>query len=222
MAERCQLRESLGAYVLGHLDAIDAAAVEAHVAACPACAAALRDLVPTAAVLATVDPAAVPGDDPTPREPVPADLVERVVARVGAQRARRLRLRVRAVAAVAAVVTVLAVAAVAVPRLGDEPEEPLEQVVLANPTGPQGTATLRPWDWGTGIHLEATGLEPGDVYGVWFADASGDRLSAGTFVAVDDGEIDCYLTSAMLRPEAAVLGVTDIGDGTDVLAAPLR
>lgn len=230
MADPCrELRESLGAYVLGHLDPEEDAAVAAHLEGCPSCAAELPALTETAALLAVADPLREEaGGDPSLVDELgrhvsaPADLVERVVARVGADRARRRRGRLRALTAAAAAVVVLAAAGVVLPRLWGEPEEPLEQVVLVNDAGAEATATLRPWDWGTGIELEATGLEPGGTYAVWFADSHGRRLSAGSFVAVDDGRVRCRLTSAMLRPAAEAIGVTAVDDGTDVLEVSLN
>jgi predicted anti-sigma-YlaC factor YlaD len=215
-ADGCRpLREMLGAYALGHLDPAGQAAVAAHLEQCPACAAEAVDLAETAALLDDAGP--VPEGAP----PLPEGLGERVVAVVGADRKRRLARRRLSFAAAAAVV-VIALAAVAVPRLGGEPEEDLEQVALVGESGARATATLRPWDWGTGIELEATGLEPGETYAVWFANAAGERLSAGTFVALADGQVRCRMTTAMLRPAAAALGVSTVDDGNSVLLTTLE
>jgi len=230
MADPCrELRESLGAYVLGHLDPEEDAAVAAHLEGCPSCAAELPALTETAALLAVADPLReesgdiAPFDDLSRQVTAPPDLVERVVARVGADRARRRRRKLQALTAAAAAVVVLVVAGVSLPRLLREPEEPLEQVVLVNAEeGVEATATLRPWDWGTGIELEAEGLTPRATYAVWFADSRGRRLSAGSFVALEDGRVHCRLTSAMLRPAAEVIGVTAIDEGTDILQATLH
>ena len=75
--EHRSMRELLGPFVLDQLDAAQRAAVDEHVAGCPACRADVADLTPAAAKLQAARAVARPGT--TPALP-PPDLVERIVA----------------------------------------------------------------------------------------------------------------------------------------------
>jgi len=84
-----EARLALGALVLGALEPVERAAVEAHVAGCAECSAELVDLAVLPGLLGRLTPeqaAAVAPGRPDPAEP-PAELLERVLAR-GAQHPR--------------------------------------------------------------------------------------------------------------------------------------
>jgi hypothetical protein len=196
------VRPDLGAYALGALEPAEAAAVEAHVAACPACAAEVTRLEPLAAL--------IDGAEGLEIVPPPAALEERILDRVAASRPRevrrrrhgfrRSRRRLGALAATAlAGMAVGAGAAVLVTSGvgGGADDGPAYDLVLDGAGGVSARAAFEPSDGGTEVHLWVDGLPPGGdaVYEVR-CERPGWSAGAGTFRADAQGRAYVVLTTA--------------------------
>jgi anti-sigma factor RsiW len=220
-SEECRpWRELLGAYALGHLAADERIALEAHVDGCAACTEELEELRPVARALPAADPGHL-GARPAP----PADLADRVAARIRVARKtqlrRRWRLGVAAVAA-AAIVAITTLAVSNAMRSGGRSERE-EFAFAVLPAGVQATAFLYPPAEGTlgvEVWLEVDGLEPGGSYAVWVERVStGDRVKCGTFEAVA-GEAHIVLPSIVDRADTGAVGVSTAA-GEFVMRAPV-
>jgi len=169
------VREQLGAFALGQLDAAERVAVQAHLDGCPSCRAELNSIAPLAAPLRSVRPERI---DDVPA--LPPGLGEAVMSRIRAEAggeqptvtpappdrapwrtARRLQL--------AAAAAVIAIAAGGIgfgvgAQGSSSAPAPLEAVAVrsASPTV-QAVADVVPHTWGVEIKLEATGFAPGRV-----------------------------------------------------------
>ena len=208
----------LGMVALAAVDALppdEATQLEAHLAGCRHCRTELEELH---AVTAAVDAAELDMSDAKP-EPSPTDLRDRVVWVVAKAR-RSDRLRRRTVASVAAAAACLAFLAVglAVPGPAGPPQE---AIALVAPAGVEADAALVAHTWGTELKLVVEGLDDGERYDVTFVDQDGTRVSAGTFIGVDDRPIVCDMNAALLRPDATRMEVAS-SDGDVVIAADLR
>jgi len=158
-----------GAYVLGALAPDERLDFERHLAECPACSAAVRDLAGLPGLLAQVS-ADVVETAPEP-EPVPPTLLPGLVAEVRRQQGRR-RWTV-GLAAAAAVVVLGAGAATVVAVSGDDSPPPQASPTLAaardmtqvDQTGVWGRLSLTPVPWGTRLDLACSYDEPDSAYG---------------------------------------------------------
>jgi anti-sigma factor RsiW len=217
------LRPLLGAYVLGALEAEEAAAVRAHVAACPACAAEHARLAPLPGLL-TLAAGAVAAT----AEPPPAALEERLLDAIAVQAPRRRRrrrrprrLRLLLGGAVAA----LAVAAGTVGLLagGEEPAR-YDVKLQASAAAPRASARaeLEPVPGGTAMHLWVSGL-PRDADAVYEVrcDSGSWSASAGTFRVGPDGKAYVVLTTAARRGGYDAIRVVRRSDDRVVLWAGL-
>lgn len=213
-------RELLGAYALGHLATDERIALEAHVDGCAACRAELEELRVVARALPAADPAHL-GARPAP----PADLADRVAARIRGARKTQLRRRWKVGVGAAAAAAAIAVATLAVSN-SLRPEPGGEREVFAFPVLPAGVeamAFLYPPEKGTPgveVWLEIDGLEPGASYAVWVERVStGERVRCGTFEAVD-GEAHIVLPSIVPRGDTGAVGVSTAA-GEFVMRAPV-
>ncbi|RYJ05278.1 MAG: zf-HC2 domain-containing protein [Actinomycetales bacterium] len=213
------MRESLGAFVLGHLDPIETARVRAHLDGCAACRAEHEALAPLALALRDVDP------DFLEESPEPGALLgARIEATIGTERTRRRRRAavqrtlVGTAAGLVLVATFLAGGRVA----GDDAPKaaPLETVAVSSTSsGVSADAGLVDHTWGLEIKLNATGLEDGESYTAT-VESAGREYPAGEFVGVTDVEIHCNMSTSVLRDEASGFTVWD-SDGRPVLHAEL-
>lgn len=209
MTDHEQLRISLGAYVLGGLADDEAADVEAHLGTCAACRAELDELVPPARVLAelrSVGPTDVPA--------APADLQDRVVTAVAAERDRERRTTWRRQAALSAVggiaAAVVLVVGLVVTRPDAAPAVPTEDVTVAvGVSGVRADADLVDHTWGVEVKLTASGFDEGRRYVVTVLGTDGRRYPAGGFVGTGEREMLCNLNSTVLRASAAGFEVRD-------------
>lgn len=209
--------ELLPEYVTGRLDAGRDADVRAHLAGCRVCTAEAADLAALTAALREVDP-----DDLLPA--VPAGLDERVAAslahRAPPPRAGRSWLLPVAAALAGALAAGSVVAAV---RDGeDDPvaappvSEPV--TIVAQADGLDVQAELVDHTWGLEIDLRGTGFADGAEYRVVVVDRDGRRHPSGAFVGVGAVEMDCALSSAVLRADAVAFRVVGRGGRTVVRA----
>lgn len=189
MAEQSTPHTDLGGYVLGVLEAEEAAAFEAHLAGCQECR---RDLEELGSVPAFLEQAA-------PAVDVPPGLRERTFAAIDAAATpRRRTVELRKVVAAAAAVLLIGFGT-AVVRESTRPAPAVAQVVeLTAPAGgtARAVATVRPTETGGVIEMEIEGLASppaGSFFECWLVAAEGDsvdrpnRVSVGTFTVDGDG-----------------------------------
>jgi anti-sigma factor RsiW len=118
----CPYMESDGAYVLGALSPTERFEFERHLAGCPDCAAAVRQLAPLPGLLGRVDPAMLENSQPgASRLPTLLGAVIRDRRRQARARRWRLGLATAAAAAVAVAGTLAGVATLSGPAPGTEP-----------------------------------------------------------------------------------------------------
>jgi len=199
MSTACQhIRPELGAYALGALEPAEAAAVEAHLAACPECAAELARLEPLPGLVARAEGLEIP--------PAPAALEERILDRVAASRPRRRhgllrrprRFGTLAATALAGVAIGVGATVLATSVIGGDGGGGLNyNLVLEGADGVTARAAFEPDDEGTEVHLWVDGLPPGGkaVYEVK-CERPGWSAGAGTFRADAQGKAYVVLTTA--------------------------
>lgn len=154
-------RHALGVYVLGAIDPVDRALVEAHLAECAACRDELAGLAGLPALLSRVTPEEVERTV----EPADPGLLEPLLARVAAER-RRSRLRL--LVAAAAVLVLLAGVLSGVVALRDTRSAPTPRVASPSATfsatGKASQVSARvevfPRAWGTSVSLRLSGVAP--------------------------------------------------------------
>jgi hypothetical protein len=194
-------RAALAGWAVAQLDPHEEAALLGHLDGCAICRAEADSLIEIAAVSLGADLAPPATDEVAP----PADLGDRVIARVARERRARWAGRV-ATAMAAAAAAVVAVAVVA--SVDGDGAGPLqgEQVVFARTApGVDAAAVVAPEGSGSLVELTATGLDPDTIYALWLTPPGGgypDRIAAGTFRPDADGEVDVRLQSAL--PAAAM------------------
>jgi len=234
-----ELRPLLGGYVLEALEPHEAEAVRAHLPGCPVCAAELASLAELPHLLDLAAPVALPDEPLSPG--AEEALLDRFARESDSARPRpRKRLRPPRVGIawtrprVAFVSAVLA-AAVAVGAMsaldrGDEPQRASRNYIVAlkpGPAAPDAKAHISLYRvrGGTGVHLWASGLQPGSmkVYEM-LCESKHWSASAGTFRADANGKISVKLTTAARVGEYDRVRVVTKGrDGTttDVLTGRL-
>jgi Putative zinc-finger len=187
----------LAGWLVAQLSPDEEERLAAHLDGCPSCRVEAGSLMHVAALTLGAEAGAVASDDPPP-----ADLGDRIVARVARERrARRAGQVALAMSAAAAAV----LAGTLVTRDGGEPAlrgEPVSFVRQAS--GVDASAVLAPDGGGSLIELTATGLDPNLTYSLWLTPPGGsyaDRIPAGTFRPDGDGEVDVRLRCALPADE---------------------
>jgi anti-sigma factor RsiW len=217
------LRHLVAAHVLGALDADEAAAVRAHVAACRDCATEHARLAPLPGLLTLAS-----GAEAAAAEPPPAALEERILDAVAREAPRRRRHRLprlprpaQLAGAGAAIAAVLAAAVLLAG--GDDAARgyPVEFLAAAAAPAAHGRAELEGRPDGTELHLWVRGLPAKGVYEV-HCDAAGWSASAGTFRVGADGRAYVVLTTAARRGEYDAIRVVRTDDERVVLTAALN
>jgi hypothetical protein len=189
---------------LGQHDAAEVPRVRAHIDGCADCRAALAELQRTASVLPLVDPVAL-----QTRPAPPPDLADRILRQVRDERRARRARRRRRIATVAGAAAALAIA-VGTVVVGSRDHADRNEFAIEAP-GVDGSFSIEGNGEGTAVTLVHEGLDPKDVYWLWLTDASGDRVSAGTFHGSDDRS-SLVLQSAMSADDAVRIWVTDEHD----------
>jgi anti-sigma factor RsiW len=203
------LRQSLGAYVLGALDPEESAAVRRHLQECPECAAERDELTPLPNLLSLAG-----GADAAVSEPLSPAFEERLldayardhadapVRRIGRLR-RSLRSRWVAVGAATAVAAVAAVVGFVVFNGDDQPARRYDVAFRSiGAPGAKGHADLWSGSGGTTVHLWVSGL-PRDKNAVYevLCDAEAWTATAGTFRTDANGKAVVVLTTALRKGE---------------------
>jgi hypothetical protein len=215
-AEGCrEWRERLGAYVLGHLTEDERAATSAHIEGCAACRAEAESLAPLAELLPIADPAQLT-TVPAP----PAELADRIAARIARERRvkrrRRLAIGLSGATAAAAAATVLLAIVLSSPGTGAG----TQRVSFGSlPDGVAIGATLQPRPFGTEIRMNVHGIRSGTLCRVFLRRTDGTRMPAGSFRYRYSGTEQAVLTSALDLSAARAVGVRA---GKRTFVAPLR
>ena len=153
-------REHLAAWLVAQVGPDDEAALVEHLSGCDRCSAEASSLLVVAAISLGADPGGEPWRPATDAAP-PADLADRIVARVATERrGRRFR---RAALALMATAAAAAVLGVVVTR---DDQQPLDGEVVSFVRLAQGVeaeATVAPDGGGSLVALTAEGLDP-DVH----------------------------------------------------------
>ena len=235
-----ELRPLLGGYVLEALEPHEAEAVRAHLPGCPVCAAELASLAELPALLDLAAPVAHPDEPLSPGfEEALLDRFAResdsprVPARPRRRRLPRLgiawtRPRVAVVSAVlAAAVAVGAMSALDGDDNGQRASRNYIVALKPGPGAPHAKARISLYRvaGGTGVHLWASGLQPGSmkVYEM-ICESKTWSASAGTFRADADGKVEVKLTTAARVGEyerVRVVTKDRHGTTTDVLTGRL-
>jgi hypothetical protein len=188
--ESCrEWRESLGAYVLGHLPAEERA----------------DSLALVSRLLPHADPERF-GPAPVP----PPALADRVAATIGAERrTKRRRRRVRLGLALSGATAAVAAAALAIFVLpGGGGQEPEQHVAFRSlPPGVKIAATLEPHTFGTEIHMYVSGVRSGTLCRVFLRGPGGARVPAGTFRYRYGDDAQAVLSSALDLSRTEAIGV---------------
>ncbi|KAA1374702.1 anti-sigma factor family protein [Aeromicrobium fastidiosum] len=210
-----ELREALGAYALGQLDAAEHEQVREHLAGCDACAADLAEIQPVVAALRGIDPDAVLPAGMMP----PPGLDDRIRRALPPESIRDRRWPVVVGAALAAAAAAAVVTAVVVRDTTPTPTViAVPQVQVAQ--GVTATAGLVDHTWGVEIKLQATGLRAGERFTMWVVADDGSRHEAGEILGVADTRVICDMSSSVLLDEAASFRVVDAA-GDEVIAAEM-
>lgn len=206
-----QLRESLGAYVLGHLDTAEDDLVRTHLATCADCRAEAAELRPVVTALAVAKRASAGIPDPLP----PQGLHARMDAAIQAESVRQRRSRLtRAAGAVlvAASVVVLTVIGVG-SQIDRTPTAPTPEVVAvvvdSDLDAVTASAGLIAHTWGTEVKLQTTGLDAGATYQAVVLGDGDLSFPAGTFAGTGPNTINCNLQASVLREDARGFQILD-------------
>lgn len=214
-----QLRERIGALVLGALDDEEAALMRAHLDGCEECRREAAALSPLRELLLHADPAHLAS---TPRPP--AGLAGRVLARIRAERRLRRRRRLRLALAGAGAALALGAGIVAGAALlgssGSDAPEPEQVWVRAGGEELDLSAELVARSWGTQIHVYARGVRPGAWCRVFVRDRGGRRLAAGSFRYTRDTRSEPPTLSTGLALDR--IRALELEAGRRSLVAPLR
>ena len=201
-------REHLAAWLVAQVGPDDEAALVEHLSVCDRCSAEASSLLVVAAISLGADPGGEPWRPATDAAP-PADLADRIVARVATERrGRRFR---RAALALMATAAAAAVLGVVVTR---DDQQPLDGEVVSFVRLAQGVeaeATVAPDGGGSLVALTAEGLDPASTYALWLTPPGGgyrERVAAGTFRPDSDGRVDVRLRSALPAEEMGRVWVT--------------
>jgi predicted anti-sigma-YlaC factor YlaD len=191
-------RLSLGAYVLGALDPIERAAVDAHLSGCEACRDELAGLAAMPGLLSRVRVEDVLEGSATPARPTAERLIERLRA---ARRARRRRVAAAVGAAALAAVTAGAV----VIATGDSGSGTEAAPISASngSTGVSASFGLRPAGWGTAVHVRLRGVPPNTRCKLIAVSRDGRREVAATWRATYEGTADVEGATAIPRTRLA-------------------
>lgn len=198
-------RLSLGAYVLGALDPIERATVEAHLSGCAACRDELAGLAAMPGLLARVRVEDVLEPSPAP-SPAAAD---RLIARLRAARRARRR-RVAAAAGAVALAAITAGALVLGTSGTDGTGSGRADLISATGAGTGVTASfgVQPEPWGTAVQVRLRGVRPNTRCKLVVYARDGRREVAGTWRATYEGTADVRTATAIPPARLAAFEVT--------------
>lgn len=198
------LRELLGPYVLGGLDAADRALLDRHLTTCLDCREELASFAGLPALLR------LGADRVLSSMSEPSDgALARALDSVRGERKRRRRMA--QLASAAAVVLGLGATTAGLAAVqGDDPTTSPTAVSLVAASGStsRGQTSLTARPWGTSVDLELSGLPQEQRFVVWVVSADGTRQQAATWASTPDGVARVTGASALARSEVAAVRVT--------------
>lgn len=202
--EHDRLRDLLGPYVLGGLDAADRALLDPHLSTCPSCREELATYAGLPALLRLGDgPAA--SSAPEPSDGALARALEAV------RRERRRRRRLALIASAAAVVIGLGAITAGLTFVrgdGSQTGQAAVRLVATSGSNSEGETRLTARPWGTSVDLDLSGLPRGERFVVWVVSADGTRQQAATWASTPDGVAKVTGASALDRNEVTAVRVT--------------
>jgi hypothetical protein len=217
-------RIALGAYVVGALHPAERADVEEHLARCAACREELGHLSPITATLGHLSEADALAAGGGPARPAPQapHLLDRTLAEL-ARRRRSARLRLQAAFAGGAVAVVALGAAVGL--LVVTRPAPSAAAVLASArlsgsdasTGVTASADLYAEAWGTSIHLDISGVTPGESCELVAVSRDGSQQVAGTWTVGYTGGVDLDGATGISPSQLSSLEIVTTS-GTELVA----
>lgn len=210
--DHLRLRELLGPYVLGGLEAGDRTQLEIHLSTCTTC----KDELATYASLPPLLRAAAPRAE-TSRSSDTA-----LTDAIGVLRIRRRRRRVLLGAAAALVLVAGAGSGTAVLLI--DPDRPAAtNLALIAPPGidATGETSLNAKPWGTSVDLTLRGLPQAEQFVAWLVSPEGERQQVATWGSTGSGEARVTGAAALAPGEVAQVHVTD-SDGDLVLSTANR
>ncbi|MGD1034562.1 MAG: zf-HC2 domain-containing protein [Candidatus Dormibacteria bacterium] len=187
-------RIALGAYAIGALDPAERDQVEDHLARCAGCREELAALVEMTPVLGRLSAAEAAAARPPLAAGSRGSVVERTLAELARHR-RNARRRWQAAMAggVAAVAALgVAVAVLVVTRPAAAPVEVAAAHLSGSDagTGVSASAQFYTESWGTWIHLDVSGVKPGDQCELVAIGRDGSEQVAGTWRVGYTGGVD--------------------------------
>jgi len=231
-----ELRIALGAYVLGALRPEESDEIEAHLAGCAGCREELVQLVGMPGLLGRLsrDEALAAGTGagalPAPGLRVgPAagtrpTLLERTLGELGRRRQRQ-RLRWRAGVAVGGAAVIALAAAVGV-LVVTRPAPAIPAVAAVarlsgadQSTGVRASAELYAEAWGTSIHLDVSGVTPGDQCELVAIGQDGSQQVAGTWKVGYTGGVQIDGATGISPTQLSSLQVVTTS-GSELVALP--
>jgi len=200
------LRLSLGAYVLGALDPVERAEVDAHLAECAACREELAGLAVMPGLLSRVRLEDLLEPEPSPSPAMTERLLRRLRA---ARRARRRRLAIAGATLVLAAAGVGAVVLAAGNGSGGPVNQPASVAAVNPRTGVSAKLSLRSAPWGTALHVRVRGVPAGTRCRLIAVSKTGARDVAGTWSATYEGTADVQAATAIPRDQLASFAVVN-------------
>lgn len=230
----CDFAHQDGAYVLGALSPAERLKFEHHLARCPSCTQAVRELAGLPGLLARVDPSLL--ESPPAEVPLPGTLLPALVDRV--QRRQRRRVLITAAAAAAAVVAAAVVPlAVSGALSGNRTPTAAPPPAASTSTPPAGRAMVPVGDapvranlaleqvlWGTRLDLTCT-YAPGPgqydlprvaTYVLLVRTRDGSTEQVGTWRSFDGKTMSLTAATSASREDIASVEV-QATDGSPVL-----
>lgn len=206
MNEHRELREALGAYVLGGLDPSQRHDVEAHLQTCPECREEVADLAALPPLLGRLRPDEAIGELTS----APVDVLDGVMVAIADER-RRLNTSMWAWRAATAA-AVLALVFAWQPWTSPPAEDAIQ--AQAQPAAPaaqetSGVADAYAWEWGTTVQLDVERLPARDGYVLWAVSDNGVRQQAGAWGPTAAGGAKVRGASAIQRDDLQRVEVTD-------------
>jgi anti-sigma-K factor RskA len=219
------IRQLLGVYVVGAIDAAERALVDEHITECQSCRDELAGLAGLPAMLSRVPAADVERLSllslPEAMQP-PDELLNSLLKKVSAKRKSRMW---RSVAAVAAAAVIAAGGATAVSQLtGAATSGAVAEQAWARAGHVSAMVDYSQVGWGTAMRVQVSGLKPGTVCQFWVVGKDGTSKYAGAWTVAGNfgrgyGDKAWYPASSMVAANS-VRGFQITSGGSVVLNIP--
>lgn len=215
MIDHKQAQLSLGAYVLGALDAADRSELEEHLAGCADCRREVVSFAGLPGLMGRVTLAEARQDEPPPSAALQASTIAAIRSEKQSSRRGIRRWRVIAggglAAAVAACTALILVVTSNGPAVVDTATVP-EHLTAAAGISARGSLSLLSKPWGTQVHLVLSDLPRTGAFSVRTIDDTGRQSTATTWQATQNGQAELTgATPSKIDDIARLEIVTDTG-----------